>query len=47
MNLKSELAVFFKGDVFDDDKTLAEYSHDASVFKVRPRLVVFPKDSLR
>jgi FAD/FMN-containing dehydrogenase len=45
MNLAEEIKVFFKGDVFDDDATLTKYSHDASLFEVRPRVVVFPKDS--
>jgi FAD/FMN-containing dehydrogenase len=29
----------------DDDQTLLEYSHDASIFEVRPRVVIFPKNS--
>lgn len=35
----------FGENVFDDDATLTKYSRDASIFEVRPRLVVFPKDS--
>ena len=35
----------FKGDVDYLDKTLDTYSHDASLFEVRPRIVVFPKDA--
>lgn len=39
-----ELKQFFKGDVETDEKTLAEYSKDASLFTVKPQVVVFPKD---
>lgn len=35
---------FFHGEVLTDDKTLAAYSRDYSIFKVRPQAVVFPKD---
>ena len=43
--LKPEIQKIVKGEVFDDEEILAEYSHDASLFEVRPQLVVFPKDS--
>ena len=36
---------FFKENALDDDATLAKYSRDASIFEVRPRLVIFPKNS--
>jgi FAD/FMN-containing dehydrogenase len=45
MNLKEEIKKFFKGEVEDDAETLKKYSHDASLFEVMPKLVVFPKDS--
>ena len=35
----------FKGDIDSSDATLAAYSHDASLFTLRPRVVVFPRDS--
>jgi len=35
----------FKGDVDTSDKTLTIYSNDASLFEIRPRVVVYPKDS--
>lgn len=44
MDLKEELSVILKGDVADDEATLKKYSNDASIFEVKPRLVVFPKD---
>ena len=43
--MKSEIQNFFKGEVEDGEETLKKYSHDASVFEVRPQVVVFPKDS--
>ncbi|MDR3558141.1 MAG: FAD-binding oxidoreductase [Candidatus Pacebacteria bacterium] len=35
----------FKGDIDTADATLATYSHDASLFEIKPRAVLFPKDS--
>lgn len=43
-SLKSEIQKFFKGEVEDSDEVLNQYSRDASVFVVRPQVVVFPKD---
>lgn len=45
MNLQQELKSKIKGDVLSDEKTLNSYSHDASIFEVKPKLVVFPKDT--
>ncbi len=41
--MKEEIKKFFEGDVDDGAETLTKYSHDASLFEVRPKLVVFPK----
>ena len=38
-------AAKFSGEVDDSDETRELYSHDASLFELRPRLVVMPKDS--
>jgi FAD/FMN-containing dehydrogenase len=43
--MKEEIKKFFSGEVFDDEETLTAYSTDASLFKVRPKLVVWPKDA--
>ncbi len=43
--MKEEIKQIIKGEVLNDEKTLLEYSHDASLFKVKPSLVIFPKDS--
>lgn len=42
--LSDEIKKFLKGDVLTDDATLEKYSQDASIFKVRPEVVVLPKD---
>ena len=42
--LAEDIKEFFHGEVSTDDATLDAYSRDYSVFKVRPRVVVFPKD---
>lgn len=43
-NLADQLRRFVKGEVMDDAATLETYSRDASLFKVRPEVVVSPKD---
>jgi FAD/FMN-containing dehydrogenase len=35
----------FKGDIAVDGVTLEKYSHDASLFEIRPQVVVYPKDA--
>jgi len=35
----------FRGDLDDSPTALDDYSHDASLFEVKPKLIVFPKDS--
>jgi FAD/FMN-containing dehydrogenase len=42
--IADEIKEFFHGDVAVDDATLTTYSRDYSLFKVRPQVVVFPKD---
>lgn len=41
--LKEEIKKIIDGDVEDSVKVLDRYSHDYSVFEVRPELVVYPK----
>lgn len=43
--MKEEILKFFKGDADDSEETLVKYSHDASLLEVRPKIVLFPKDS--
>lgn len=42
--LVGDLKNIIKGDVLADEKTLETYSRDASIFYVKPKVVVFPKD---
>jgi FAD/FMN-containing dehydrogenase len=42
--LADEIKEFLHGDVAVDDKTIAQYSRDYSIFKVTPQVVVFPRD---
>jgi len=44
MNLAKELGNLIKGEIEQDKKTLKKYSTDASLFKIEPTVVVFPKD---
>lgn len=37
--------VDFQGDIENDNDTLAKYSHDASMFELRPKLVIAPKSA--
>jgi FAD/FMN-containing dehydrogenase len=43
--MKEELQKIIKGEVTDDAAVIKEHDHDASLLKVTPKLVVFPKDS--
>lgn len=44
MDLKHELARSFKGELDDTADTREFYSHDASLFELKPQIVGFPKD---
>jgi FAD/FMN-containing dehydrogenase len=44
MDLKEEIKKIIKGDVSCDQSTLSIYSRDASIFKINPTIVVYPKD---
>src|SRR3989344_7170221 len=41
----TELKNLIKGEFADDEATLRKYSHDASLFEIKPLAVIFPKDS--
>lgn len=45
MPIKDEIKKLVKGDVVDDPQILTTYSKDASIFEIKPQIVVFPKDS--
>ena len=42
--LLEELQNIVKGEIVADDATLVRYSRDASIFEVKPEVIVFPKD---
>ncbi|MBP7832431.1 MAG: FAD-binding oxidoreductase [Candidatus Levybacteria bacterium] len=43
--LIDELKKEFSGDIETDEKTLDSHSHDASIFELKPAVVVFPKNT--
>ena len=43
--LKEKLKEILEGEIFDDEETLKLYSTDASLFAIKPQLVVWPKNS--
>ncbi len=43
--VKDEIAKILRGEVYDDEETLAAYSEDTSIFHMRPALVVAPRDA--
>lgn len=42
--MKEEILKFFRGVADDSEETLVKYSKDASVFEIRPKLVLYPLD---
>ena len=44
-NVKTDLKELIEGDVSDNSELRDLYSHDASMFELRPELVVAPKNS--
>jgi FAD/FMN-containing dehydrogenase len=45
MDLYAELSKIFKGELDTAAETLDFYSHDASLFELRPQVVAFPNDT--
>lgn len=43
MDIKGELAKIFKGELDTTEETREFYSHDASLFELKPQIVAFPK----
>ncbi len=41
--LLNEFKKSFKGDISTDEQALDEFSHDASLFEVKPQVIVYPK----
>lgn len=44
MDIRKEIENFFEGDIDNSPETLEKYSRDASLFYIKPALVVFPKN---
>jgi FAD/FMN-containing dehydrogenase len=42
MTLKDDLQKIIKGDILDDPETLEKFSKDASIFVVKPKLIIAP-----
>ena len=45
MNLQKDLEVIFKGELKNDPESIEAYSHDASLFELRPELIAIPKSA--
>lgn len=45
MDIKEKLGQVFKGELDTTDETRDVYSHDASLFELKPEIVAFPKDT--
>jgi FAD/FMN-containing dehydrogenase len=45
MNIQAELSKIFQGELDTTAETLDFYSHDASLFELRPQVVAFPKNT--
>ena len=45
MDITSDLKAVFAGDIDASDETRELYSHDASLFELKPKVVVYPKDT--
>lgn len=45
MAIADDLTNLIEGEIKQDDETLETFSHDASLFELRPQLVVAPKNS--
>jgi FAD/FMN-containing dehydrogenase len=45
MDIQAELAKILKGEVDTSSETLEFYSHDASLFELKPQVVAFPQDT--
>jgi FAD/FMN-containing dehydrogenase len=44
-DLKQNIQAIFKGELDDNEETTTFYSHDASLFELKPQLVTYPTDA--
>lgn len=45
MALKTDIEAIFKGEADQSQESIEKYSHDASLFELKPEIIVFPKDA--
>lgn len=45
MDLKEEIKQIFNGEIEDSPEIIKKYSRDASIFEIKPRLILYPKDT--
>ncbi|HEX9502813.1 MAG TPA: FAD-binding oxidoreductase [Patescibacteria group bacterium] len=45
MDIQKQIQQLIKGEVKSDQETLTAFSRDASIYKIKPQMVVYPKDS--
>lgn len=45
MDLKAALDPIIEGEILDDDKSLTDASKDASIFEIRPKLIIAPQNT--
>ena len=45
MDIKKRLGAVFRGDLDQSEETLEFYSHDASLFELKPQIVAYPRDA--
>lgn len=43
--IKNQIKGFISGDIKDDEQTLTTYSKDASLFEIKPKLIIYPKET--
>ncbi len=44
MSLKDDLRKKINVEALDDEESLAKYSHDASIFEIKPEIITYPKN---
>jgi len=42
--MSGKIKIEIEGEIFEEDKILEEFSEDKSIFKIRPKAVIFPKN---
>jgi FAD/FMN-containing dehydrogenase len=45
LEIKRQIRTFFQGEIDDSTVTLDKYSRDASIFEIRPEIVLYPRNA--